>query len=57
MGFLEIAEYMTKMKKTVAEGKKIDLLKIEPAVSPVLILGYDEATRLESKQIINHMSL
>lgn len=48
MKFLEIAENMQKLKQTMIQGKKIDLLKIEPAVSPVLINGYDESTRLES---------
>jgi hypothetical protein len=28
-------------------GKHIDVLKIEPAVSPLVILGYDETTRMQ----------
>jgi hypothetical protein len=31
----------------LVSGKHIDLLKIEPAVSPLVILGYDESTRME----------
>lgn len=49
MEFLQIAENFQKLKKTVIAGKKIDILKIDPAVVPPLILGYDEETRIKSK--------
>jgi hypothetical protein len=45
---LEVAEKLTKVKESVAKGKKIDALKIDPPVSPVVILGLDDASRLES---------
>lgn len=33
-------------------GKKIDILKLEPAVSPLLILGYNESTRMEKFNVV-----
>jgi hypothetical protein len=32
---------------TVMKGKKIDPLKIAPPVTPAVMLGYDESTRIE----------
>ncbi len=39
-------DLFAKVKETVISGKKIDVLKIDPPVSPAVILGYDDATRL-----------
>ena len=49
MKFLETAEKLKKAKSMCAEGKRIDPLKIEPEVSPMVLLGYDEATRINSR--------
>jgi len=35
------------MRKILAEGKKIDLLKAEPPLTPAVVLGMDDATRLK----------
>jgi hypothetical protein len=43
--FLEVGEKLKKLQQAIAEGKKIDVLKIDPAVTPVLILGYNEEER------------
>lgn len=47
--FLEVGEKLKKLQQAIAEGKKIDVLKIDPAVTPVLILGYNEEERQKSK--------
>jgi len=54
---LEAAEKLHALKGIIAQGKKIDILKIEPPVVPAIILGYDETTRMESKNIIFHLNL
>lgn len=43
---------MAKLKETLVSGKKIDVLKIEPAVTPNIILGYNDEQRFESNQDI-----
>jgi hypothetical protein len=47
--FLTTAENLAKLKQTLASGKKIDILKVDPAVTPAVILGYSDQERLESK--------
>ena len=43
--FLQIAERLQKCKELLLKGKKVDMLKIEPEVTPQVVLGIDEATR------------
>ena len=45
--FLTTAENLQQMRKTLAEGKKIDLLKADPPITPAVILAMDDATRLK----------
>lgn len=45
--FLNIAERMKKMLEQVANGTKIDILKVEPPMTPHVILGYSDEERLE----------
>jgi hypothetical protein len=45
MEFLEIAEKLKQVQVSISNGKKIDLLKLDPPVTPVLILGYNEEER------------
>ena len=52
MGFLDVAEKLAKVKQSVADGKRIDMLKIDPPVTPAILLGYDDVKRLESITII-----
>lgn len=47
--FLKIAEKFKKIQESIASGKKVDLLKIDPPVTPALILGYGEEERQNSK--------
>ena len=47
--FLEIAEKLKQVQISISNGKKIDLLKLDPPVTPVLILGYNEEERQKSK--------
>lgn len=42
MELLKIAENFAKLKEMVAKGKRIDILKIDPPVTPFVILGLDE---------------
>ena len=49
--FLEVGEKLKKLQQSIADGKKIDVLKIDPEVTPVLILGYNEEERQKSKQL------
>ena len=49
MEFLEIAEKFTALKEKVVSGKKVDILKHDPPLTPALILGYEEKERMESK--------
>jgi hypothetical protein len=49
MEFLEIAEKLKQVQVSISNGKKIDLLKLDPPVTPVLILGYNEEERQKSK--------
>ena len=46
MELLLKAENFSNLKHTVVEGKRIDILKIDPPVTPVLILGYNEEERV-----------
>lgn len=48
MVFLKSAENFAKLKETVIAGKRIDVLQIDPPISPVLILGLNEEVRLKS---------
>ena len=43
--FLKIAEKLKLMLETIQKGKKIDMLKIDPEVTPTIILGYSEEER------------
>ncbi len=45
--FLLIAEKMKKMLESVANGVQIDILKVDPPVTPSVILGMKEEERLE----------
>ena len=45
LDFLNIAEECKKLQETMAKGKKIDILKVEPAISPAVILGYSDEER------------
>ena len=47
--FLRIAENLKKIQEEITKGKKIDILKLDPPVTPVLILGYNEEERQKSK--------
>ncbi len=49
MEFLEIGEKFKKVQVSISQGKKIDLLKLDPPVTPNLILGYNEEERQKSK--------
>jgi hypothetical protein len=49
---LGAAEHLANLKQTLLKGKKIDLLKAEPPLTPAVVLGYDDATRLNSKIIL-----
>lgn len=46
--FLGAAENLANLKQTLIKGKKIDILKVDPALSPAVVLGYDDASRIES---------
>ncbi len=48
--FLEIAEKFKQVQVSISNGKKIDLLKLDPPVTPMLILGYNEEERQKSKR-------
>lgn len=43
--FLDIAENFKKLQESIVNGKKIDKLKIEPPISPAVIMGYGEEER------------
>ena len=43
--FLSVAEKLKLMLQTIENGKKIDILKIDPEVTPAVILGYSEEER------------
>jgi hypothetical protein len=43
--FLGVAERLKLMLQTIENGKRIDTLKIDPAVTPAIILGYSEEER------------
>lgn len=43
--FLNIAENFKKLQEAISKGKRIDILKVEPPVSPAVILGYSEEER------------
>jgi len=43
---LLLAENFSNLKYTLIEGKKIDILKIDPPVTPSLILGLTEEQRI-----------
>lgn len=38
---------MKKMLEQVANGIKIDVLKVQPPMTPIVILGYSDEERLE----------
>lgn len=44
--FLQAAEHLANMKQTLIKGKRIDMLKAEPPLTPAVVLGYDDATRI-----------
>lgn len=46
--FLKVGEKMKKMLDSLAQGIAIDILKVDPPISPALILGYSEDERQES---------
>lgn len=46
--FLMVAENLKKIQDEIAKGKKIDILKLDPPVTPALILGYSEEERQKS---------
>lgn len=52
LSYLEIAEEFQNLKQTLVSGKKIDVLKLHPPISPVVILGYDESTRIEKFNLV-----
>ena len=43
--FLNIAENFKKLQEAIANGKTIDILKVEPPVTPAVLLGYSEEER------------
>ena len=43
--FLAVAERLKLMQETIQKGKRIDTLKIDPDVTPAVILGYSEEDR------------
>ena len=43
--FLSIAERLKLMEENIQKGKRIDTLKIEPDITPAIILGYSEDDR------------
>jgi hypothetical protein len=43
--FLGVAEKLKVMQEAIQKGKKIDVLKIDPDVTPAVILGYSEEER------------
>jgi hypothetical protein len=45
--FLKIVEDLKRMLESIANGTKIDILKIHPPLAPHVILGYSEEERLE----------
>ena len=45
--FLDKAERLNQFKQLILKGKKIDMLKVEPELTPAVVLGYDEKTRVE----------
>ena len=47
--FLKIAENLKRIQEEIAKGKKIDILKLDPPVTPFLTLGYNEEERQKSK--------
>ena len=47
---LNSAENFSKLKIALTSGKKVDLLKVDPPLAPSVILGYDDATRIQSKE-------
>ena len=49
--FLDVCEKLKKQQQAITDGKKIDMLKIAPEVTPVLILGYNEEERQKSKYL------
>ena len=48
---LETAEKLKEALLKCSEGKRIDTLKIAPAISPSVILGFNEETRMNSNPI------
>lgn len=55
MDMLKIAENFKRLQEAIAKGKKIDILKVEPPVSPEILLGYSEAERQKSKLAFFHI--
>jgi len=47
--FLNAAENFKKLQESIAKGRKIDILKVDPALTPCDILGYNEEERQKSK--------
>ncbi len=43
--FLGVAEKLKVMQEAIQKGKRIDTLKIDPDVTPAVILGYSEEER------------
>lgn len=43
--FLSVAERLKLMEENIQKGKRIDTLKIEPDITPAIILGYCEDDR------------
>jgi hypothetical protein len=46
--FLDSAENFKKLQAAIVAGKKLDKLKVEPPLTPSLILGYGEEERQKS---------
>ena len=43
--FLQTVDNLQKLQQAIAKGIKIDILKIDPPITPNVILGYNEAER------------
>ena len=46
--FLMTAENFKRMQNMIAEGKKVDILKVDPPITPAVILGMSEEERQKS---------
>ena len=52
-----VAENLANLKQSLVNGKKIDILKIDPPVNPATVLGMDDQTRLNSNITLSFINV